>query len=67
MEEIMENRNAEHRCGKCWSYLDPTDNYCRKCGLKTGIVQEDIEPSEDFDPRRNIAVPVYGPPPNRGS
>jgi predicted amidophosphoribosyltransferase len=60
---MMENKDTEHRCGKCWSFLDPTDSACRKCGLKTEVTLEEPQPSDDFDPRHNISVPVYGPPP----
>ena len=46
---------VEHRCGKCWSYLHETDNFCRKCGTKRG--------EGEFNPEHNIMQVVYGSPP----
>ena len=44
----------ENECGKCHSYVEPGDKYCRYCGSKAGV---------DFEPYWNVMETVYGPPP----
>ena len=54
-ENKTDNLTEQERCGKCWDYLDDTDEFCRKCGTKKG---EGVH-----NPSQNIPQPVYGPPP----
>ena len=59
----MSNDKEQARCGKCWSYLDDKDNFCRNCGTKKGEgVGGGIKQSA-FSPSQNVPPPVYGPPP----
>ena len=54
---FMSILNEPGRCGKCWGYLKPKDNYCGKCGTKRG--------DGTFNPEDNIMQVIYGPPPEK--
>ena len=50
----MEKQNGDIKCADCLSPMDAADNFCRECGAKRS--------DGDFEPKRNIMAPIYGPP-----
>ena len=55
----MDGWDEEIRCAKCWSFMDKTDNFCRKCGAKQSGGDSD---AKEFDPSENEMQEIYGPP-----
>ena len=55
----MEDRNEEIRCAGCWSFMDKTDIFCRKCGVKRN---DDDSDAEMFEASENEMQEIYGPP-----